>query len=252
MNLNLDVIYILWLRQVKRYYRSGSRLLGTLGQPILLLLALGYGIGAIYRRAGDGNYLQFLVPGIVTQTVLLSGIFWGIIILQDKRFGFLSELLVAPVSRVKILIGSALGGATVSILQGVLVFVLAIVFGFRPHDWLNVPLAFLILVMMCLALTSFGAGMASMVDDFQGFQGINNLIVMPAFFLSSALYPLNNIPKFLKVITTINPVSYMVDALRTLLANQSHFGLGKDLIVMAVTFVLAIWFAVSRFNRIQM
>jgi len=247
-----DVIYMLWLRQVRRYTRSGSRVLGTVGQPILLLLALGYGIGAIYRRAGEGNYLQFLVPGIITQTVLLSAIFWGIIILQDKRFGFLSELLVAPVKRIWILLGSALGGATISIMQGLLVFIVALIFGFRPHSWALVGPAFLVLVLMSLALTSFGAGIASMVDDFQGFQGINNLLVMPLFFLSSALYPLTNIPLALKVISTLNPVSYMVDALRYLLANQSHFGLGKDLAVMTLTLVVCLVFAVNRFNRIQM
>jgi ABC-2 type transport system permease protein len=223
-----------------------------MGQPILLLLALGYGIGAIYRRAGEGNYLQFLVPGIITQTVLLSAIFWGIIILQDKRFGFLAEMLVAPVPRIKILLGSAFGGATISILQGIIVFVVSSIFGFRPHDWANVPAAFLVLVLMSVALTSFGAGIASIVDDFQGFQGINNLLVMPLFFLSSALYPLNNVPTALRIISTCNPVSYMVDALRYLLSGQSHFGLTKDLIVMAVTFVVALMFAVNRFQRIQM
>lgn len=248
----MEVVYVLWLRQVRRYIRSGSRLIGTVGQPILLLLALGYGIGAIYRRAGAGNYLEFLVPGIITQTVLLSGIFWGIIILQDKRFGFLSELLVAPVSRLKILIGSSLGGATISILQGLMVFVISFILGFRPYNWALVPVAFLVLVFMSIALTSFGAGMASMVDDFQGFQAINNLLVLPLFFLSSALYPLNNVPDFLRIISSLNPVSYMVDALRFLLSNQTHFGLGKDLIVMAITFVATVWFAVSRFNRIQM
>ena len=248
----MDILYVLWLRQVRRYLRSGSRLLGTLGQPILLLLALGYGIGAIYKRAGAGNYMNFLVPGIITQTVLLSAIFWGIIILQDKRFGFLAEMLVAPVSRLKILVGSAAGGATISILQGLIVFVVSSFLGFRPYDWALVPVAFLVLVFMSLALTCFGAGIASIVDDFQGFQGINNLLVMPLFFLSSALYPLNNVPTFLRIISEFNPVSYMVDALRTLLTNQSHFGLGKDLIVMAVTFVVALYFAVSRFNRIQM
>lgn len=248
----MDILYTLWLRQIRRYYRSGSRLLGTMGQPILLLLALGYGIGAIYRRAGEGNYLQFLVPGIITQTVLLSAIFWGIIILQDKRFGFLAEMLVAPVSRVKILLGSAIGGATISILQGIIVFVVSSIFGFRPHDWVHVPAAFLVLVLMSVALTCFGAGIASMVDDFQGFQGINNLLVMPLFFLSSALYPLTDVPTALRIISTCNPVSYMVDALRYLLSGQTHFGLGKDLIVMAVTFVVALVFAVNRFQRIQM
>ena len=250
--MDFRILFVLWQRQIKRYYRSGSRLIGTLGQPILLLLALGYGIGAIYRKAGEGNYLEFLVPGIITQTVLLSGIFWGIIILQDKRFGFLSELLVAPVSRIKILLGSAIGGATISILQGIIVFVVAYIFGFRPHNWALVPFAFLILVFMCVALTSFGAGLASSLNDFQGFQGINNLLVMPMFFLSGALYPLNNIPEALKIISTINPVSYMVDALRYLLAGTTHFGLAKDLIVMTITFFLALIFAVDRFNKIQM
>lgn len=247
----MEVLFTLWLRQIRRYTRSGSRILGTLGQPILLLLALGYGIGAIYRRAGEGNYLQFLVPGIITQTVLLSAVFWGVIILQDKRFGFLSELLVTPVSRVKILLGSAMGGATISIIQGLLVFVISLVFGFRPHDWLLVGPAFLVLVLMSLGLTCFGAGIASMVDDFQGFQGINNLLIMPLFFLSSALYPLNNVPAFLRIISTANPVSYMVDGLRYFLSNQTHFGLTKDLIVMSITFVVALTFAVNRFNRIQ-
>jgi ABC-2 type transport system permease protein len=248
----MEIIYALWLRQIRRYFRSGSRVLGTIGQPILLLLALGYGIGAIYKRAGQGDYLQFLVPGIIAQTVLLSGIFWGIIILMDKRFGFLSELLVAPVSRTKILLGSALGGATVSVMQGLLVFFISMALGFRPYDWLLVVPAFLILIIICVALACLGAGIASLVEDFQGFQGINNLLVMPLFFLSSALYPLNNVPTFLRIISTYNPVSYMVDALRFLLANQSHFGLGKDLVVIALTLVLSMVFAVNRFNRVQM
>jgi ABC-2 type transport system permease protein len=248
----MEVMYSLWLRQVKRYFRSGSRIIGTLGQPILLLLALGYGIGAIFEKAGAGDYLQFLVPGIITQTVLLSGVFWGVIILMDKRFGFLSELLVAPVSRTKILLGSALGGATISMMQGLLVFVISMFLGFRPYDWLLVFPAFLILAFMCVALAFLGAGIASLVDDFQGFQGINNLLVMPMFFLSSALYPLDSVPAALRVISSANPVSYMVDALRYLLTGQTHFGLGADLIVMSVTLIACYAFAVNRFQRIQM
>ncbi|HSX45486.1 MAG TPA: ABC transporter permease [Candidatus Saccharimonadia bacterium] len=248
----MEVMFALWLRQVRRYYRSGSRLLGTLGQPVLLLLALGYGIGAIYKQAGRGDYIQFLVPGIITQTVLLSGIFWGIIILMDKRFGFLSELLVAPVSRVKILLGSAFGGATVSLVQGLLIFFIAMLLGFRPYNWLLVIPAFAILAAMSLALACFGAAIASAVDDFQGFQGINNLIVLPLFFLSSALYPLDNVPTALRIISTYNPVSYMVDSLRYLLTNQTHFGLTKDLLVMAGTLAVSIALAVNRFNRVQM
>ncbi|HMH31356.1 MAG TPA: ABC transporter permease [Methylomirabilota bacterium] len=248
----MDILSTLWLRQIRRYTRSGSRILGTLGQPILMMLALGYGIGAIYKQAGAGDYMEFLVPGIVAQTVLLSGVFWGMIILQDKRFGFLSELLVAPISRTKILLGSASGGATISIIQGLLVFAVAGVLGFRPYDWLLVIPAFFVLAFMCLALAFMGAGIASMVDDFQGFQGINNLIVMPLFFLSSALYPLNNVPDFLRIISTLNPVSYMVDALRYLLINQTHFGFKLDVVVIAGTCVATMTFAINRFHRIQM
>lgn len=248
----MEVMYQLWLRQVRRYVRSGSRVIGTIGQPLLLMLALGYGIGAIYEKAGEGNYLEFLVPGIITQTVLLSAVFWGIIILQDRRFGFLSELLVAPVSRLKILMGSALGGATISIFQGLLVFVVAVIFGFRPDSWALIAPAFLVLTLMSVALTSFGAAIASSVEDFQGFQSINNLLIMPMFFLSSALYPLDSVPTVLKVISTLNPVSYMVDALRFLMTGASHFSFSLDLAVMAGTLVVCIAFAINRFNRIQM
>jgi ABC-2 type transport system permease protein len=248
----MEVLQVLWLRQMRRYVRSRSRIIGAFGQPILLLLALGYGIGAIYRRAGEGSYLQFLVPGIVTQTILLSGVFWGIIILQDKRFGFLAEMLVAPVRRIKILLGSALGGATISMLQGILVLIIGTLFGFRPYDWWMVPPALVVMGLMTLALTCFGAGIASMVEDFQGFQGINNFLVMPLFFLSSALYPLEGIPPLLRFLTVINPVTYMVDALRGMLANQGHFSLEKDMIVIIVTLLVSIAFAINRFDRIEM
>ncbi len=236
---------------MKRYFRSPSRVLGAIGQPILFLLALGYGIGAIYKRAGQGDYLQFLVPGIIVQTLLFSGVFWGIQILFDKRFGFLKEMLVAPVSRLKILLGNALGGATTVLIQGALVFVISLFLGFRPYSWVMVPLAFLIMVGLSLALTSFGAGIASMVEDFQGFQGINNFLVFPLFFLSSALYPLSTAPHFLRLLGSLNPLSYAVDSLRYAFTHQAHFGLGKDLLVMTITLVVCITFAVNRFNRIQ-
>jgi ABC-2 type transport system permease protein len=230
--MQLDVIHILWLRQMKRYFRSRSRVFGAIGQPILFLLALGYGIGAVYKKAGQGNYLEFLVPGIIVQTLLFSGVFWGIQILFDKRFGFLKELLVAPVARVKILLGNALGGATISMIQAVLVFVIATALGFRPHNWALVPIGFLVALVISVTLTSFGAGIASMVEDFQGFQGINNFLIFPLFFLSSALYPLTNAPGWLQFLATINPLSYQVDLLRYTLIQQHHFNLGLDVAVI--------------------
>ena len=247
----MSEVYILWWRQMKRYLRTRTRIFGTIGQPILFLLALGYGLGAVFERAGQGDYLQFLVPGIILQTLLFSGVFWGIQILFDKRFGFLKEMLVAPVPRVKILLGNALGGTTISIIQAIMVFIVALAFGFRTQSWALLPLAFLIIVVLSLTMTSFGAGLASMVEDFQGFQAINNFLIFPLFFLSSALYPLTNVPKVLEVLTSINPLSYGVDALRYTTIQQTHFGLGKDLIVIAVTLVVCVTFAVNRFNRIQ-
>jgi ABC-2 type transport system permease protein len=249
--MQVDVIYILWLRQMKRYFRSRSRVIGAIGQPILFLLALGYGIGAVYRKAGQGDYIQFLVPGIIIQTLLFSGVFWGIQILFDKRFGFLKEMLVAPVSRLQILLGNALGGATISVLQAILVFIISIALGFRIHDDAMLPLALLLVIAISLALTSFGAGIASMVEDFQGFQGINNFVVFPLFFLSSALYPLTNVPDWLQVLSSLNPLTYAVDGLRYTLIQQSHFSIGRDLLVIAVTLVASVAFAVNRFNRIQ-
>lgn len=247
----MDVIYILWLRQLKRYFRSKSRVVGAVGQPVLYLLALGYGLGSVYKRAGEGNFLQFLVPGIIVQTLLFSGVFWGINILFDKRFGFLKEMLVAPVSRFRILMGNALGGATTVLFQSLLVFLLSIALGFRPVDYSMLPLAGLIVVALSLALTSFGAGIASMVNDFQGFQGINNFLIFPLFFLSSALYPLTGAPTVLRVLASLNPVSYAVDGLRYALISQTHFGIAKDLIVIGATLIVCIWFAVNRFNKIQ-
>ncbi len=247
----MDVIYILWLRQMKRYLRSRSRVLGAIGQPVLFLLALGYGIGSVYKKAGQGNFLEFLVPGIIVQTLLFSGVFWGIQILFDKRFGFLKEMLVAPVSRLRILLGNALGGATISLFQALLVFVISLFLGFSPYNWFLVPAALLVAIVLSVTLTSFGAGIASMVEDFQGFQGINNFIIFPLFFLSGALYPLTNAPTFLKFLAAINPLSYSVDGLRYLLINQTHFGFGEDLIVMTITLIVCLAFAVNRFNRIQ-
>lgn len=247
----MDVVYILWLRQMKRYIRSRSRVLGAIGQPILFLLALGYGVGSVYKKAGEGNYLEFLVPGIIIQTILFSGVFWGIQILFDKRFGFLKEMLVAPVSRLRVLLGNAAGGATISFLQGIFVLIVSISLGFRSDNWALIPVSLLIMIVLSLALTSFGAGLASIVEDFQGFQGINNFIIFPVYFLSGALYPLTNVPTFLRILSECNPLTYCVDALRYTMINQHHFSLWLDAAVITATLVACVTFAVNRFNRIQ-
>lgn len=248
----MQILVILWLRQMRRYVRSRSRVIGGLGQPLLFLLALGYGLGAVYKRAGAGDYLQFLVPGIIIQTILFTSVFWGSIILFDRRFGFLSELLVAPVSRLRILAGSATGGATISFIQATMLLAIALLMGFSPVSWVVLPTALALMAIISLALTFLGAGIASMVEDFQGFQAINNFVIFPLFFLSSALYPLTGAPPVLKLLGSLNPISYMVDALRHVLIGHGHFAFGVDLLVITASLVGAMLFAVNRFNRIQM
>ncbi len=247
----MKVVYALWLRQIKRYWRARSRIIGAIGQPLLFLLALGYGLGSVFKQAGQGNYISFLAPGVMAQTVLFSAVFFGINIIFDKQFGFLKETLVAPVSRFKIMLGGALGGATTALLQGMFVFVIALFLGFHPYNWLMVPVAVGILALLSLALASFSSGVGSMVNDFQGFQAINQFLIFPLFFLSGSLYPLEHAPKALRVIADLNPISYAVDAMRATLLNQTHYGLPKDLLALGITLVVLLVFGAYQSSRIE-
>src|SRR5579863_4230797 len=137
----VPVIYILWLRELKRYTRSKTQILASLGQPLLYLLVLGFGLGPIFRRSGAGSYVQFMAPGIIGMTVLFSSMFSGIALLWDRQFGFLKETLVAPVPRIQIMIGRTLGGCTVAIIQGLLVTAISVIAGFRPTNYFAIPIA---------------------------------------------------------------------------------------------------------------
>lgn len=247
----MRVIYILWLRQVKRFFRAKSRIIGAIGQPLLFLVALGYGIGSVYAKAGQGDYIEFLVPGIMAQTVLFAAMFYGAMIMFDKQFGFLKETLVAPVSRFRIMFGGALGGATTATLQGLLVFLISLALGFRPHNWVLVPVAIVILGCLAVAIASFSSGIGSFVQDMQGFQAINQFLVFPLYFLSGALYPLQQVPDWLRIVAECNPMSYAVDAMRDLLIGQTHFGLAKDLVVLLATVVVTVVFGAYRFRHIE-
>jgi ABC-2 type transport system permease protein len=247
----MSVLFILWQRQIKRYFRSRSRIAGAIGQPLLFLLALGYGLGSVYKAAGQGNYLQFLVPGIIAQTVLFSSMFYGAMIIFDRQFGFLKETMVAPVSRLKIMLGGALGGATTSIMQGMVVFLISLALGFRPHNWALVPLALVFIGLLALSITCFSSGIGSFVEDMQGFQAINQFLVFPLYFLSGALYPLTHVPTWLRIIAEINPISYTVDAMRWCLIGQTKFTIGHDIIALLLTLMVCVLFGALRFRRIE-
>ena len=247
----MNTITALWVRQLKRYFRSKSRMVGSLGQPVLFLLALGYGFGPVFQKAGQGNYLDFLTPGIISMSILFTAIFSGIEIIWDRQFGFLKETLVAPVPRLHIMIGRTLGGATVATLQGVIVTLIAIIAGFRPTHAILILPAILVMFLVGLLFTALGTAIASRLEDMQGFQLIMNFLVMPIFFLSGALFPLQGLPKAIDIIAKLNPLSYGVDAIRYLLIGTGVFHLGLSLAVLgaitAVCLVLGSW----SFSKIQ-
>lgn len=246
----MDTIYILWLRQVKRYLRSRSRIIGSMAQPLLYLVAMGFGFGPIFSQAGQGNYIQFLAPGIISMTILFTSIFSGIEIIWDRQFGFLKETLVAPVSRIKIMFGRTLGGATVATFQGLIVCFVSLIAGFRP-SWAGLLPAALIMGLTALLFTALGTAIASVLEDMQGFQLIMNFLIMPLFFLSGALFPLNGLPPILSIITRINPLSYSVDGLRGTLIGMSHFGVGLDILVLSLAVVVLMFIGSSLFEKIQ-
>jgi ABC-2 type transport system permease protein len=165
----VSAIYILWLREVKRYSRSRAQIVASLGQPLLYLLALGFGMGPVFEKAGHGSYLQFVAPGVIGMSVLFSSIFSGIGLLWDRQFGFLKATLVAPVPRLHIMIGRTLGGATVAMLQGTLVLIVCLIAGFRPAFISTVPQALLFMALISVVFAAFGTVIGSALQNMQAF-----------------------------------------------------------------------------------
>jgi ABC-2 type transport system permease protein len=243
-------IYVLWLRQVKRYLRSKPRIIASLGQPLLYLLSFGFGFGAIFAKAGQGNYIQFLAPGMIGMTILFTSIFSGIELMFDRQFGFLKEMLVAPQPRLLLMIGRTLGGATTAIFQGVIVVIVCMIAGFRP-SLIGLPVAFGFMVLISVMFTALGTAIACSLTDMQGFQMVMNFLVMPIYFLSGALFPLTNIPAVMKFFASIDPLSYGVDGIRGALIGLSHFGGLMDLAVLAALTAIFLAIGVRQFSRIE-
>lgn len=260
----MGAIYIMWLRELKRYFRSKAQIIVSLGQPTLYLLALGFGFGPVFAKAGAGNYLQFMAPGVIGMTVLFSSIFSGMAMLWDRQFGFLKETLVAPVPRLNIILGRTLGGATVAMLQGFLMLIVCLIAGFRPvhaqaggQNWVALPAAAIFVAMIAILFAAMGASIGSTIKDMQGFQVLMNFLVMPIFFLSGALYPLKNLPMVLSWITHADPLAYGIDGLRGVLIGSWQFNFSwqfsflLDFGLLAVLAAIFLGTSAWLFSRIQ-
>src|ERR1039458_6034508 len=207
------VVGMVWERELIRYMRTRTRILSGLIQPVLFLFVLGYGMSGLVGTTGGFNFRQFVYPGVVAMSVVMTAIFSAISIVWDREFGFLREMLVAPVSRTALVLGKTAGGATVAAAQGTIMLVLAPFVGVRLTPLLVVEVIGLELL-MAVALTAFGVFVASRIQKMEGFQVVMQMLLMPMLFLSGALFPLNNLPNWLAVITRVNPLTYAVDPLR--------------------------------------
>jgi len=247
----MTAMYILWLRQVKRYLRSRPQIIASLAQPLLYLLVLGFGLNTVFQQSGQGSYLQFIAPGVVGMGVLFTSMFSGIGLLWDRQFGFLKETLVAPVPRLHIMVGHTLGGATIAMIQGLLVLTVCTVAGFRPAGITAVLTAIAFMALTAIVFAALGLAIGSNLKDMQGFQFIMNFLVMPIFFLSGALFPLRNLPAALAAATRIDPLAYGVDGIRGALIGLSQFGFVVDATVLAVVASAFLGLGAWSFSRIQ-
>jgi ABC-2 type transport system permease protein len=248
----MNAIYALWLRSLKLYVRSRAQIIASLGQPLLYLLVLGFGLGPVFQRAGAGNYLQFIAPGIIGMSVLFTSIFSGLGILWDRQFGFLKETLVAPVSRLHIMIGRTLGGATIAVIQGCIVMIICVIAGFRPPHLLSIPIALGFMVLIAILFSALGVAIGSTLQDMQGFQLIMNFLVLPIYFLSGALFPLKGLGFVLKWITRLDPLAYGIDGMRNVFGSpNAAFDPRIDLLVLVVVAAILLVIGADRFNKIE-
>jgi ABC-2 type transport system permease protein len=248
----MNVIYILWLRQMKRYLRSRARIISSLAQPLIYLLGMGYGLSPVFKQAGMGSYIQFVTPGLIGMTILFTSVFSGIELLMDRQFGFLKETLVAPVPRVWIIFGRILGGATIAVIQGTVFLGVCFLAGFHLDHFSALPLIFVFMALTAILFTALGSAIGSTLQDMQAFQLVISFLILPLFLLSGAIFPLTNLPKPLAIVTSINPLSYGVDALRQSLIGISHFGLMTDFAVLTVVAALLVVLSSYLFSRIQL
>lgn len=244
---NLKGIYTIWLRDVKRFWRDKPRIVGAIAQPSLFLFILGSGLAPAFSRGGGGDYIKFLYPGIISMTVLFTSIFSGISIIWDREFGFLKEVLVAPISRTAVTLGKALGGSTVAMMQGAIMLIFAPVVGV-PLGFVEAIKLIAIMFLISFCFTSMGIVVAARMRSMEGFQMVMNFFLLPMFFLSGAMFPIRGLPLWMKTLVRIDPLSYGVDALRSITIGVAQYSLLYDLTVITAVGLVMITIAVVAFN----
>jgi len=243
---DLRGIYALWYREYKVFLRERSRIVASVVNPILWLLIIGGGLGSVISFGGI-NYVSFLYPGILVQAALFSAIFFGVYIVWDKKIDFLKEVLVSPLSRTSIFIGKILGGSTDTLLQIVILLIIGYIFSaagiirgitFSP---VSVGITLIFLLVTTAGLVAIGLTIGSQMESPEGFQLIGSFLIFPMFFLSGALFPIENLPPYLAPFVFLNPATYSVDGIRGALAGLHRFSLLTDLAVTtAFTFVMVL------------
>lgn len=206
-------LYVIWLRDVKRFIRARSRLIGSLGMPIFFMIFFSLGFRRAQIPSLEIDYIDFLVPGIISMVVLFTGTFSGVSVVWDRQFGFLREIIVSPVSRMTISLARILSGATVALFQATIMFLLAILIGFK-FKVQALPIFFLSLFLTALVFTGVGVALSTKMKDIHGFQIVVNFFVFPVFLLSGALFPISELPEIVRFLSKLNPMTYGVDMAR--------------------------------------
>ena len=252
---NAKAIYIIWLRGIKLSSRYKIGFLSQLGQPLLWLLLLGTGLRGSVSMGSMGltestgiDYMAFMLPGILGMTLLFSSMMGGMRILWDKKFGFLKEMMVAPISRVSIVLGNSFSIATISILQGIIVISLAPLIGVDLNLF-YIPIALLFILMIGLTFTSVGIVLSTQMEDIGSFQGVQTFLTLPLFLLSSAFFPITKLPYPIQIVAYLNPLFYGVDGLRGALIGVSTMPMWLDLLTVTTFCAGLILLSAYLFNR---
>jgi ABC-2 type transport system permease protein len=229
----INTVYTMWLREMLRFWRSKSRIIGALATPLFFLIILGTGFSSSFQLQGGGTFNKsYLAPGLIGMTVLFSSLMGGVSIIWDREFGFLKEILIAPVSRFFIALGKAVGGVTTAMIQGILIMIIAWLIGVEYESFTGVLGSIIVMFVMGIGFIGLGIALASRIESHEGFQMVMSFLTMPLVLLSGAFFPISNLPSWLKAFVYANPLTYGVEAIRFFLLGASVISISLSLIVL--------------------